>query len=199
MQCNHTITLPEGYRILLDFIEPFDIERHPDVPCPYDMLKVCHVTKYIPPHACGGSLSRPCPPPVINCMNMWRPAYVSENRHQSVNCLMTKHVSFLFNVPPIWKISTAGQEYGPFCGSTPPNSIDTGSYQVHVAFRSDSSGRNKGWKIKYNSVKSDHWHLKQQITVTHNNVWTQSTSAHMRGHFKGVPEKTRPFTPFLLY
>uniref|UniRef100_A0A3B4BDD2 CUB domain-containing protein n=1 Tax=Periophthalmus magnuspinnatus TaxID=409849 RepID=A0A3B4BDD2_9GOBI len=88
-QCNHTISLPEGYRILLAFAAPFDIESHPEVPCPYDLLR----------------------------------------------------------------ISTAGQEYGPFCGSVPPNNIDTGSYQVRVAFRSDSTGRNKGWKMKYSSVK----------------------------------------------
>ncbi|XP_037127100.1 mannan-binding lectin serine protease 2 isoform X4 [Syngnathus acus] len=89
--CNHTIRLSVGYKIILDFMEPFDIEGHPDVPCPYDMLKV----------------------------------------------------------------STAVREYGPYCGATKPDSIQDGSHQVNVAFRSDSSGKNTGWMIKYTSMKSN--------------------------------------------
>lgn len=43
-RCNHTIRLPEGSRIILNFLEPFDIEGHPEAPCPYDMLKVSCAT-----------------------------------------------------------------------------------------------------------------------------------------------------------
>lgn len=94
-QCDHTIRLSEGYRIILEFLDPFDIEGHQDVPCPYDMLKVSHVTsehnthrminkQCIPPHACGGRLLLTCPPVVIYCMAMLLAAYLSLAGHKSV-------------------------------------------------------------------------------------------------------------------
>ncbi|KAG2459673.1 MASP2 protease, partial [Polypterus senegalus] len=86
--CEYRIRVEEGFTILLEFVESFDVETHPEVRCPYDILM----------------------------------------------------------------IKTQKQDHGPFCGATLPAKINTNSYEVDTTFKTDGSGSNTGWKIKYTTT-----------------------------------------------
>ncbi|KAL1787983.1 mannan-binding lectin serine protease 1 isoform X2 [Sigmodon hispidus] len=57
-ECSYTIDLEEGFMISLQFEDIFDIEDHPEVPCPYDYIKIKAGTKVWGPF-CGESSPEP--------------------------------------------------------------------------------------------------------------------------------------------
>lgn len=39
-ECSYSIRVEDGFMVILEFVGIFDVEDHPDVLCPYDILKV---------------------------------------------------------------------------------------------------------------------------------------------------------------
>lgn len=49
LRCNYSIRLDRGLAITLKFLEPFDIDDHQQVHCPYDQLKVLETSPNLCP------------------------------------------------------------------------------------------------------------------------------------------------------
>ena len=45
LQCNYSIRLQKGLSVILKFLDPFEIDDHQQVRCPYDQLKVLETGK----------------------------------------------------------------------------------------------------------------------------------------------------------
>lgn len=54
LQCNYSIRLEKGLSIILKFLEPFEIDDHQQVHCPYDQLKVLEISRLSFKPCCQG-------------------------------------------------------------------------------------------------------------------------------------------------
>uniref|UniRef100_A0A8C9A448 MBL associated serine protease 1 n=1 Tax=Prolemur simus TaxID=1328070 RepID=A0A8C9A448_PROSS len=78
-ECFYTIELEEGFMISLQFEDIFDIEDHPEVPCPYDYIKIKVGPNVLGPF-CGEKAPEPINTQSHSVQIMFRSDNSGENR-----------------------------------------------------------------------------------------------------------------------
>ncbi|XP_034371287.1 mannan-binding lectin serine protease 1 isoform X2 [Arvicanthis niloticus] len=78
-ECSYTIDLEEGFMISLQFEDIFDIEDHPEVPCPYDFIKIKAGSKVWGP-ICGEKSPEPINTQSHSVQILFRSDNSGENR-----------------------------------------------------------------------------------------------------------------------
>ncbi|XP_025863132.1 mannan-binding lectin serine protease 1 isoform X3 [Vulpes vulpes] len=78
-ECFYTIELEEGFMVSLQFEDIFDIEDHPEVPCPYDYIKIKAGPKVLGPF-CGEKAPEPINTESHSVQILFRSDNSGENR-----------------------------------------------------------------------------------------------------------------------
>nr|3POB_A Chain A, Mannan-binding lectin serine protease 1 [Rattus norvegicus]3POE_A Chain A, Mannan-binding lectin serine protease 1 [Rattus norvegicus]3POF_A Chain A, Mannan-binding lectin serine protease 1 [Rattus norvegicus]3POF_B Chain B, Mannan-binding lectin serine protease 1 [Rattus norvegicus]3POG_A Chain A, Mannan-binding lectin serine protease 1 [Rattus norvegicus]3POG_B Chain B, Mannan-binding lectin serine protease 1 [Rattus norvegicus]3POG_C Chain C, Mannan-binding lectin serine protea len=78
-ECSYTIDLEEGFMVTLQFEDIFDIEDHPEVPCPYDYIKIKAGSKVWGPF-CGEKSPEPISTQSHSIQILFRSDNSGENR-----------------------------------------------------------------------------------------------------------------------
>ncbi|XP_015991778.1 mannan-binding lectin serine protease 1 isoform X5 [Rousettus aegyptiacus] len=78
-ECFYVIELEEGFVISLQFEDIFDIEDHPEVPCPYDYIKIKAGSKLLGPF-CGEKAPEPINTQTHSIQILFRSDNSGENR-----------------------------------------------------------------------------------------------------------------------
>ncbi|XP_045395851.1 mannan-binding lectin serine protease 1 isoform X3 [Lemur catta] len=78
-ECFYTIELEEGFMVSLQFEDIFDIEDHPEVPCPYDYIKIKAGPNILGPF-CGEKAPEPINTQSHSVQIMFRSDNSGENR-----------------------------------------------------------------------------------------------------------------------
>nr|XP_048309837.1 mannan-binding lectin serine protease 1 isoform X2 [Myodes glareolus] len=78
-ECSYTIDLEDGFMVSLQFEDIFDIEDHPEVPCPYDYIKIKAGSKVWGPF-CGETAPEPISTQSHSVQILFRSDNSGENR-----------------------------------------------------------------------------------------------------------------------